>query len=341
MAIGLWGTAGGIAFMATMHFVQVVLPSGLCQRQLKSSEIFVKRPYNIESLLDALRATYKVLIEGDGLLSSYSYQSSPHFQSVAIATGNPRQNNYELYGTVLLMAGQAMGLLAQIVSYADGDKCFGIAATASIFTLLCLCIGIIMKGSFKKDDAGCATVYFNATETNWVTPSDFALFDASESTEIPIKWSVETLFLVVFGLFVWRTLLSNVASMIRNGRDGGHKESMSDLSLIFWTIWMTILCCLHIAVLVLTVEMRRRTVSSIEVQLPQAASDKDVENADILKFDVGKVIRKFADDVAKEFASSGKKWMADSGVYYDFAITGEHGGLVYGRMRARGISSNA
>ncbi|KAK9482207.1 hypothetical protein V1527DRAFT_477137 [Lipomyces starkeyi] len=338
MAIGLWGTAVGIAFGGTLHLVQVFLPSGLCKRQLKSSEIFVKRPYNTESLSDALRATYKVSIEGDGLLSSYSYQNSPYFQSIAIATGNPWQNNYGLYVTVLFMAGHAMGLLAQIVSYADGEKCFGIAAPALIFTLSCLCIGIIMKGSFKKDDAGCATVYFNATEKNQVTPSDFALFDASESTEIPIKWSVETLFLVVFGLFVLVPMLSNVATMIRNGRDGGHKEFMSDLSLIFW---MTIPCCLHIGLLVLTVEMRRRTVSSIEVQLAQAASDKDVENANILKFDVGKVIRKFANDVAKECASSSKKWMADSGVYYDFAITGEHGGLVYGRMRARGISSNA
>jgi hypothetical protein len=89
------------------------------------------------------------------------------------------------------------------------------------------------------------------------------------------------------------------------------------------------------------IRARRRAVPTIEVQLAQAASDKDVDNTHILNFDVGKIIRKFANDVAKEFASSGKKWMTDSGAYYDFAITGEHGGLVYGRMRAGGVSANA
>ncbi|KAK9326838.1 hypothetical protein V1520DRAFT_350379 [Lipomyces starkeyi] len=311
MALGLWGTAGGIAFAATWHFVQVVLPSGLCQRQLKSSKIFVKGPYNTESLSDALRATYKVLIEGDGLLSSYSYQNSPHYQSAAIATGNPRQKNYGLYGTVLFMAALATSLLAQIVSYVEGDNSFRIVATALIFTIS-LYIGIIMKGSFKEDDAGCATVYFNATETNWVTSSDFAIFDSSERMEIPITWSVETLFLVVLGLFVWSNMLSNLAEVYRT-------KAILGIFKIVQAILMALSCGCYIVFLVLIVMTRRRTVPTIEVQLAQAVSDNGVDIADILKFDIRKVIRKFASDVAKEFASSGKNWMADSGVYYDFA----------------------
>ncbi|KAK9344089.1 hypothetical protein V1522DRAFT_191494 [Lipomyces starkeyi] len=330
MAIGLWGTAGGIAFMATLHFVQVVLPSGLCQRQLKSSEIFVKRPYNTESLSDVLRATYKVLIEGDGLLSSYSYQNSPHYQSVAIATGNPRQKNYGLYVTVLFMAALAMGLLAQIVSYAEGDNSFRIAATALIFTIG-LYIGIIMKGSFKEDDAG-ATVYFN-TETNWVTSADFAVFDSSERMEIPIKWSVETLFLVVLGLFVWSNMLSSLAPMIEVYRT----KAIPGIFNILQAIFTTLSCGFYIVFLVLIVKTRRRTVPTIEVQLAQAVSDKGVDIADILKFDIQKVIRKFANDIAK---GCGKKWTASAGAYYNFAIAGEQGGLVYGRMRARGLPAN-
>ncbi|KAK9327218.1 hypothetical protein V1520DRAFT_349408 [Lipomyces starkeyi] len=54
---------------------------------------------------DAMSATYKVLIESDGLLSSFSYQNS-HFQSVVIATRPPGQKSYVL--TVLFMVGQAM-----------------------------------------------------------------------------------------------------------------------------------------------------------------------------------------------------------------------------------------
>ncbi|KAK9247930.1 hypothetical protein V1506DRAFT_398145 [Lipomyces tetrasporus] len=310
MAVSLWGTAGAIAFLATLHFVTVVLPSGLCQRHLKSSEIFVNRPYSTESLSDALSATYKVLIESDGLLSSYSYQNSLHYQSVAIATPNPQHKNLMPYITVLFMAGQAMGLLGLVTNDAEDVNSFPIGV---LFTIICFCMGFIIKGSFKEDDAGCATVYFNATETNLVTSSDFAVFASSERTEIPIKWSAETLFLVVLGLYAWSAMLSYVATMIRKGGIGGRKISMSDLFLILGAICIAILCCSHIAILVQIVKTRRRTVPSIEVQLAQAASDKDVESADILKLDVGKVIRKFANDVAKEFARNGKKWMADSG----------------------------
>ncbi|KAJ8096768.1 hypothetical protein POJ06DRAFT_263358, partial [Lipomyces tetrasporus] len=257
MAVSLWGTAGYIALMATLHFVIVVLPSGLCQRHLKSSESFVNRPYNTESLSDALSATYKVLIESDGLLSSYSYQNSLHYQSVAIATPNPHHKTLLPYITVLFMAGQAMGLLGLVTSDAEDVNSFRMGFFSHN-----------MFGSFKEDDAGCATVYFNATETNLVTSSDFAVFASSERTEIPIKWSAETLFLVVLGLFAWSAMLSNIAT--HKGGIGGRKKSMCDLFLIFG-VCIAILCCSHIAILVQIVKTRRRTVPSIEVQLAQAA----------------------------------------------------------------------
>ncbi|KAK9376448.1 uncharacterized protein V1513DRAFT_438688 [Lipomyces chichibuensis] len=332
MPTRLWETAGAIASMATIHSIIVVLTSGLRQRHLKSSEIFVKGPHNTESLSAAVSTTYKVLIESDGLLSSYSYQNSPHFQHVTIATPRPH-TKYAIYTVVLFMAGQVMRLLAQIVSYDELDnRAFRIAATAMIFSIT-LYIGIIIKGFFKKDDACRATVYFNATETNWVTSSDFAVFASSEWMEVPIKWSGEMLVLVVNGISVSNSVLSIFALMIEVYRI----RAMPSMLKIMHSIFMALICCAYVVFLVKIVKMRRRTVPNIEVQIAQAVSGKDVENADILKFDVGSVIRKFANDVAKEFLCSGEKWMADSGVYYDFAITGEHGRLVYGRIRARGV----
>ncbi|KAK9367921.1 hypothetical protein V1509DRAFT_624793 [Lipomyces kononenkoae] len=335
MALSFWGTAGAVGFMATVHFVIVVLPSGLRQRHLKSSEIFVKGRYNTESLSGALRARYNIFTESDALLSSYSYQNSPHFQSVAIASGNPQQKELLLYITVLFMTAQAMGLLSLFTSAAKGVNRFPVGV---LFTIILSYVGFIIKRTFKENDAGRATVYFNATETNLVTSSDLAGFASTERMEIPIKWSVETWFLVV-SVFFWSAMLSKVATIIRKGGIGSRKTSLSDLFLIFEAIALAISCCIHVAILVQIVNTRRHTVPSIEVQLVQAVGEQIVENADSLKFDVGKVIRKFANDVAKEFASSGKKWMADTGVYYDFAIAGEHGGLIYGRMRASGISA--
>ncbi|KAK9350626.1 hypothetical protein V1523DRAFT_419210 [Lipomyces doorenjongii] len=214
MAINLWQTAGVHAFPGALHFVQVYLASGLCQRRLKSSDIFIKGPYNTESLSDALRATYKVLIESDDPLSSYSYQSSPHFRSAAIASRTPGQKKLWLFTTVLFMTGQGFHTLALI---AESDNGFRIPALALHFTIICLYIWIIMTCSLKEDDAGRATVYFNATEKIWVTSSDFALFTSWERMEIPIKWSGELLFLVASGLFAWSTMLSTDASIIRNG----------------------------------------------------------------------------------------------------------------------------
>ncbi|KAK9372642.1 uncharacterized protein V1513DRAFT_481087 [Lipomyces chichibuensis] len=281
MATNVWETAGAMAPLATVYFVQIVLGSGLRQRHVKSSEVFVKRPYNTESLSDALSATYKFSIESDGLLSSYSYQKLPPFQYVVIATP-PTQTKYMIKNVIVLFAAvQAHWSVDQLVSYAEGGNSLRIAALSLLFSISLFMI-IIMKGSFKEDDAGCAT--------------------------IPIKWSGEMLVLVVISIFFRKVLLSMLAPMIEVYRI----KAIPSILKIVQAIFMAPFCCIYVALLVQIVKTRRHTVPTIEVQLAQAASDKDVENTDILKFDVGKVIRKFANDVAKEFASSGKKWIADS-----------------------------
>ncbi|KAK9482206.1 hypothetical protein V1527DRAFT_35492 [Lipomyces starkeyi] len=324
-------------FNTLLHLALSVYATGICRRHLKSSAIFVKRPYNTESpLSDVLNAKYKVLMDSDGVVSLYSYKPSAYFQYVVIASRHGDRREVVVYGSIMIwMANIARSGLNLIIDYSEGD--YRIAAVALIITIIfCLYLGITMMSSLKGYDAGCVTVYFNATEKNWVTTSDFALFDSSESMEIPVKWSVEMLVQAVIGLCSWGRALSDLALMIEVYRT----KAMPDISMILGSILNAMYCYWHVASLVQVIRARRRAVLTIEVQLAQAATDKNVDNADILNCDVGKVIRKFANDVAKEFASSGKKWMADSGVYYDFAITGEHGALVYGRMRASGISVN-
>ncbi|KAJ8103620.1 hypothetical protein POJ06DRAFT_264448 [Lipomyces tetrasporus] len=51
--------------------------------------------------------------------------------------------------------------------------------------------------------------------------------------------------------------------------------------------------------------MMRRTVSTVEVQLAQVLSKDEADNVDMLEFDIGKVVRRFANDIAKDFANNG------------------------------------
>ncbi|KAK9326839.1 hypothetical protein V1520DRAFT_350380 [Lipomyces starkeyi] len=330
-------------FNTLLHLAFGIFATGICRRYLKSSATFVKRPYNTESLLsDVLNAKYKALLDSDSVVALYSYKPLKYFQYVVIATRPGDRRAVVVCGSIMVwMAHIAHSGLDLAISYFDGDYSSPIAAVALIITIISVYLGITMMSSLKEYDAGCVTVYFNATEKNWVTTSDIALFDSSESMEIPIKWSVEMLVQAVMGLCSWGRALSDLAPMIEVYRT----KAMPDIAMILGSILNAIYCYWHVANLGQVIRARRRAVPTIEVQLAQADSDKDVDNADILNFDVGKIIRKFANDVAndvaKEFANSGKNWMADSGVYYDFAITGEHGGLVYGRMRAGGGSVSA
>ncbi|KAK9244360.1 hypothetical protein V1506DRAFT_522853 [Lipomyces tetrasporus] len=86
----------------------------------------------------------------------------------------------------------------------------------------------------------------------------------------------------------------------------------------------------------ITMRMIRPSVSTVEVQLAQAASEKVEENTNGLKFDVEQVVKTFANDIVM----SGETHMARAGAYYDFIITAPEGGLVYGRLRAKGTSEN-
>ncbi|KAK9483810.1 hypothetical protein V1527DRAFT_242657 [Lipomyces starkeyi] len=227
------------------------------------------------------------------------------------------------------------GLLVMI-SHGTGDSSFVMGAVSMIFTISCIFLGIYLWKSYFKKEAGGATVYFNTAEENWVTSSDLALFNSSDRIEVAINWSGEVISQVVnLWLFVWGSALS----MILNEGEGRlQEEKPGPVTIIF----SAIACCVYIASLLLFVWWMRRTVPVVEVQFAQAVSEKDADNADadILQFDLGKVARKFANDIAKEFGSSGTKWTAGSGVYYDFAIVGEHGRLVYGRMRAGGLLEN-
>ncbi|KAK9358039.1 hypothetical protein V1504DRAFT_494109 [Lipomyces starkeyi] len=271
--------------------------------------------YTTESLLsDALSAKYKVLINSGGLLSAYSYENSQYIQSV-VATRTRGQKRLAIFVSAMLMVQYTLFGLQVIASYRAGDSSFIIAAVGMIFTISCIFLGIyLLKSSFKKE-AGGATAYFNATEENWVTSSDLA-------------WSGEVISQIVNG---WVIVYVSAVSIILNESEGGRKKGKPGMVII---IFSAIAYFAEIASLVLFVWWKRRTVSVVEVQFAQAVSEKD---ADDLQFDVGKVVRKFANDVAKGY---GKKWTASAGAYYDFAIAGEQGGLVYGRMRAGGLPAN-
>ncbi|KAK9316464.1 hypothetical protein V1524DRAFT_426683 [Lipomyces starkeyi] len=90
--------------------------------------------------------------------------------------------------------------------------------------------------------------------------------------------------------------------------------------------------CLYIVGVVMSFGTRRQCISIVKVQLARAVSLECTEKADVLKFDVNKVVRKFSNDLVKNL---GQKWMASNGAYYYFIISGEEGGLVYGRMTAK------
>ncbi|KAK9388464.1 hypothetical protein V1515DRAFT_614520 [Lipomyces mesembrius] len=267
-------TAAAVAIATAMYFVHIAHPS------------VYRRLDTIKSLLsDALCREYKVLIDGDSFLSTYSYQNSPYIQAVVIGTRTRGQKRLAIFGSAMLMILYTLFGLLVIISYGAGDSSFIIAAVGMIFTIL---------SCFKKE-AGGATVYFNAAEENW------------DRIEVTIIWPGELISQVINS---WLVVWSSALSIINEG-EGRRKEKKPGMS----------------AFIVLYLCRMKRHVPVVEIQFAQAVSEKD---ADILQFDVGKVARKFANDIAKEL---GKKWTASADVYYDFAIAGKHGGLVYGRMR--------
>ncbi|KAJ8097694.1 hypothetical protein POJ06DRAFT_259749 [Lipomyces tetrasporus] len=320
-----------ITFMASLF----LHAGGSCCRKRKASEIFLKERegYSTESLLsDALSAKYKVSITTDSLVSSHSYQNSPYDPSVLSRTRPPGQKRTVPYGWALIILNYAMIGCQAVVSYVYGKMSFlttsVLCVTASFLAVLIFFVitTTAMKSSFKEDDAACTTVYFNTTNENWAASSDSALFNSSERMEIAMKWTKEVWLLTVqmLAVLIWGPLALNEWH-------GHSKESLPDIMIMVSTAMSVLSQFFSVAILVRVI--RRRTLS-IEVQFAHPVNEKDAGNADAVKFDARKVVRKFADDIAKAFPNSCKGCPTDAGVYYDFAISGKDGGLVYGRIRA-------
>ncbi|KAK9351812.1 hypothetical protein V1523DRAFT_415691 [Lipomyces doorenjongii] len=342
MIVSNWHLILFFVGVAPLCFVYYVHPRSSFQH-LKSSAAFVNRPYNTKSLLaDAARAKYNVHIEHDAPLSSCSYTPSPYFPSVLIPPRTSRQKRKVLYGSAYFVV--TYGLLSimliwgAVQSYINVDSSFPADAVWSLsfgaiadsaIVLVCLLLFIAtMKSSFKEDDASCATVYFNSSDENWAESSEVALFNSSETIEISVNWVQELLVYVSLGIFF---LGSPLLSMVHAFREKKHEseKSISDYVQICGTAMPS---CSYLMGVVPIIRMRRELISTAEVQLARPVSLECTEKADVLKFDVNKVVRKFARDLAKNL---GQKWMAGNGAHYYFMIAAEEGGLVYGRMSAK------
>ncbi|KAK9241836.1 hypothetical protein V1506DRAFT_444819, partial [Lipomyces tetrasporus] len=149
-------------------------------------------------------------------------------------------------------------------------------------------IGIVtLNSSIEEEDVACATVYVNTTEENWVASSELALFNPADRIQIAIKWTNEGFSQVIFN------------------EGEGHQNTMFHILTIISTMLLAIASCCGVVFLVLAVRMMRRTVSTVEVQLAQVLSKDEADNVDMLEFDIGKVVRMFANDIAKDFANNG------------------------------------
>ncbi|KAK9243546.1 hypothetical protein V1506DRAFT_544153 [Lipomyces tetrasporus] len=336
----------GTIFLASGCIAHCVPCTGSCRRHLKSSEVSVKGPYTAQCLLsDALSSKYQVSINSDSLLSSFSYQNSPYFASLLTGTRTPGQKKkvlFEAAWSIAMCLVVGLTTPAVISCYAEGDVSFLISTVLSVIMLVLITISLFigfvtLKSSFKEEDIACATVYLNTTEENWMASSELALFNPADRIQIAIKWRKEVL---LYAMHLC-PFLSGLSQVIFNEGDGHHKVTLSLMSSIISTIVLALANCFGVVLLVLLVRMIRPSVPTVEVQLAQAVSKDEADNVDMLEFDIGKVLRKFANDIAKDFASNGNKWTPSAGGYYDFAIAGVDGGLVYGRMKASGISANA
>ncbi|KAK9349630.1 hypothetical protein V1523DRAFT_176639 [Lipomyces doorenjongii] len=337
--------------VAPLCFVFYVHPPSRFQH-LKSSAAFVKRPYNTDSFLaDAARAKYNVHIEHDTPLSSCSYTPSPYFPSTLIPARTSRQKRIVLYGSAYFVV--TYGLLSIVLvldavqSHVNVDNSFPADAAWSLsfgaiadgaIALVCLLLGhATMKSSFKEDDAGYATVYFNSSDQDWVESSEVALFNSSEKIEISISWVQEVLVHISLGILSLGSPLLYMVDTIFREKERDREIASSVILRNCGTAMYIGGSSLYLVGLVMNIRRRRQLISIVEAQLAQAVSLECTEKADVLKFDVKGVVRKFAHDLAKDFARRGQKWKASNGAYYYFIIVGEEGGLVYGRMSAKKI----
>ncbi|KAJ8097162.1 hypothetical protein POJ06DRAFT_286573 [Lipomyces tetrasporus] len=230
-------------------------------------------------------------------------------------------------------------MMSTILGHVNGEISFLITSvlvvSGSFLAVLTLfVITTTLKSSFKEDDAACATVYFNTKDENWAS-SDLALFNSSERMEIAIKWTKEVWFQILLAVLVWSSALTNLVPFSLNELHGHSKISWPVIIIIVSTAMSV--CSQFFGVAILVKVIRRNL--SLEVQFAHPVNEKDADNSAV-KFDARKVVRKFADDIKLAFANSRKEFPTDAGLYYDFAIAGKDGGLVYGRIRAGGTSAD-
>ncbi|KAK9349993.1 hypothetical protein V1523DRAFT_421192 [Lipomyces doorenjongii] len=224
--------------------------------------------------------------------------------------------------------------------YAIGDSSFIIEASTcfsalSYFVTFLMMDISIRRNRLKMNDAGCATVYCRTEEENWVTSLDVTVFNTSEKMEVAIK-RVALVFCRALAsiAFLCCAILEciDILVMIFDNEEGG----MTIGAVIYDLLSATFAGVAFVKSATSTIWMIRRSVSTVEVQLAQAASEKVEENTNGLKVDVEQVVKTFANDIVM----SGETHMARAGAYYDFMIRAPEGGLVYGRLRANGTSEN-
>ncbi|KAK9426936.1 hypothetical protein V1505DRAFT_402818 [Lipomyces doorenjongii] len=284
-------------------------------QRVESSAVFVKSPYTTEiRLSEALGTKYNACMNTDALLASCSYQPSPCKSSAPVRTRTPEETRKFRSGLAILMAGY--GLNSMILAcralerYVDGDEFFMVEASCFVSSLSSFLAFLFahtanVKNLFRRNDALRATVYFNTDDENWVKSLVAKTFNSSERGSFDQMGCYCALPRIGINL-VFILLLSGMYCDIRQMRTSQQDYLQDD----------------------------KTSVSTLEVQLAQSVRDKDAERADVLKFDVAKVVQLFANDMsANDIVNSRKS-------YCHFIITEPEGAIVYGRLRAKGISEH-
>ncbi|KAK9320622.1 hypothetical protein V1517DRAFT_328903 [Lipomyces orientalis] len=333
----------GLAVFGFFVFVIIVDPPR--PQRVKPSAVFIKTRYSAESpLADALSTKYRVGINPDTLLSSYSYQPPSRKSSALIATPTPDHARKIRIGSAIFIAGY--GLNSVILGcrafkrYAIGDSSFIDEAVSCFSALSNVVVFVIMyisirRNLLKRNDTGGATVFCGTELENWITSHDVTVFSTSERMEVAIKRVAILLCRAIASIACLCSTILVCVDILAMIFDKG-EPGLAIGSLIYDLVTATLAGVAFVKIATRTIWMIRRSVSTVEVQLAQPASEKDEESTDVFKLDVDKVVKKFANDIVM----NGNTHIASAGAYCDFVITAPEGGLVYGRLRAKGTSEN-
>ncbi|KAK9352069.1 hypothetical protein V1523DRAFT_352150, partial [Lipomyces doorenjongii] len=268
-------------------------------QRVESSAVFVKSPYTTEiRLSEALGTKYNACMNTDALLSSCSYQPSPCKSSAPVRTRTPEETRKFRSGLAILMAGYGLNLMilacGALERYVDGDEFFMVEASCFVSSLSSFLAFLFahtanVKNLFRRNDALLATVYFNTEDENWVKSLVAKTFNSSER-----------------GSFYQ---MGCYCALPRIGINLVFILLLSGICLLY--IIAVFACVAFVNTIKTTFRMIRRSVSTLEVQLAQSVRDKDAERADVLKFDVAKVVQLFANDMsANDIVNSSEKSIA-------------------------------